>query len=329
MPCCTFYYHRFPISIPLTTTFFHLVQNALTFIAYFAVGSIAASLLESIHFAFWDWGRSHELDMILEKSYSITSFVYRVYNYTECGPSWPWVHKCSMLSYLYPSAQPSEAAIITHNSPIKAAYSPLSASARRSSDSLDVSNSGTGSSYSGLLGDEVAEVPAPVRSTFLFLLCCNVWRFFPDLCAVGIGFLMSTLGDLNNENIKFVLWFVIVPSAYMLLILVSMLQRGSARCNLSRLFLECTPIRTLGYASYAMYLFQRIAFNCYLPCIYFGIKTGHFNIRIGDPGHWFERLPNHDKFLAVVTLTFICFLVHKYFQDRFVTYWYAFITAKT
>ena len=294
------------------------------------VGAIAASLLESVHFAFWDWGRSHEGDTSGEKSYSFTSFAYRVYNYSECGTSWPWVHNSALLSYLYPSAQPSEAALIAHNSPITAAYSPLSASARRSSDSLDVSNSATGSSHSGCpLGDDEAEVSAPERNTFLFLLCCNIWRFFPDMAAIGTGFLMSTLGKLNNENIKFVLWYVIVPSAYLLFLFVSMLQKGSARYNFSRLFLESSPVRTLGYTSYAMYLFQRTAFNCYLPCIYFGIKTGTFNILVGDPGLWFERLPNLDKFLAVVTLTIICFLVHKYFQDRFVTYWYAYVTAKS
>ena len=255
--------------------------------------------------------------------------MYRVYNYSESRTSWPWVHKSTVLSYLYPSARPFEAATISHNSPTKATYSPLSVSARRSSDSMDASNSATGSSHSGILGDELAEMTAPQRNTFFFLLCCNLWRFFPDLIAIGIGFLMSTLGDLNKENIKFVLWFVIVPSAYLLLILVCMLQKGSARYNLSRLFLECNPVRTLGYTSYAMYLFQRIVFNSYVPCLYFGFKTGTFNIIIGDPGQWFERLPSIDKFLAVVTLTFICFLVHKYFQDRFVTYWYAYLTSKT
>ena len=43
------------ISISLSA-FFHF-QNALTFIPYFFVGCFAASVLENIHVAIWDWDR--------------------------------------------------------------------------------------------------------------------------------------------------------------------------------------------------------------------------------------------------------------------------------
>ena len=283
---------------------------------------MAAAVIESIHFAFWDWGRNHQNNVENDGIwYRTINFMYRVYNHCEREPSWPWVHNSRILSYFYISAPQTDMnAHIDRNSPIRSIYSPLRV-AHGGTESMDVSQSGNIS----LLGDDagVENLPAPHDRTFFFLFCCNFWRFFPDLTSISIGFLMSTLGDLNNENIKFILWFIIVPTAFLILLIVSMLQKGSARYNFSRFFLECSPITTLGYTSYAMYLFQRIAFTFYLPYFYFGIKTGHFDVSVGDPDQWFERLSVFDKFFAVVVLTFICFMVHKYFQDKFVAHLYA------
>ena len=278
-----------------------------------------AAVLESVHSAFWDWGRNHP-NKEGRESNKVISFIYRVHNYCETESSWPWVHNNSILSYLYASAPPSDVNNhSTHNSPVKTAYSPLKTSAQ---DSLDVSLSGFVSDHNGVTQSQGDE------KTIFFLICCNIWRFFPDITSIGIGFLMSTLGDLNNENIKFILWFVIVPSAFIILILVSMLQKGSARYNFSRFFLECSPVTTLGYTSYAMYLFQRAAFCVYLPFIYFGLTTGIYDLWVGNPDHWFEHRSDLTKFLAVLFLTFVSYLVHKYFQDRFVTYWYARLMSK-
>ena len=107
-----------------------------------------------------------------------------------------------------------------------------------------------------------------------------------------------------------------------------MLQTGSARYNYSRLFLESTPITTLGYTSYAMYLFQRIMLTFWLPYFYFGIKEGHFDLERVGINNWFETLPNLSKFFAVFFLTLLCYFVHRYFQDVFVTYSYAYIMSK-
>ena len=293
----------------------------MSFIAYFVVGVIAASVLENVHYAFWDWGRRHEKDTERSSANGFITFAYRVYNYSEPGPCWPWVHSSWSLSLFYTSAPVSEGANLRHGSPIKAAYSPLSASARMISESLDTSRSPS-------QVDEDINIPTPPENSTFFIACCYLWRFFPDLSAIGIGFLMSTLGDLDKESIKLIIAFVIVPYAYLVLLLVSMLQKGSARYNFSRIFLECTPLTTLGYTSYAMYLFQRVALTCYLPFLYFGIKTGKFDINMGNPGDWFEHLPTFDKFLAVVTLTMICLIVHKYYQDKFVPYWYAHFVSK-
>ena len=45
------------ISISISLSAFFHFQNALTFIPYFFVGCFAASVLENIHVAIWDWDR--------------------------------------------------------------------------------------------------------------------------------------------------------------------------------------------------------------------------------------------------------------------------------
>jgi hypothetical protein len=282
-------------------------------------------VLESIHTAFWDWGRNRE--NAENTSFNrVINFMHHVYNYSESEGCWPWVHDNWLLSYFYVSSLHTDVNNhIDHNSPITAAYSPLrlsiseslSEGAEQGGGSLDVSHSEK-VSPSGQ-----GNADTHIERSFFFVFCCNFWRFLPDLCSIGIGFLMSTIGALDREGVKFITWFITIPTAFLILIIVSMLQKGSARYNLSRFFLESHPLTTLGYTSYAMYLFQRIAFTFYLPFFYFWLKTGTFNIDVGDPDRWFERLPDIDKFLSVGCLTFICYFVHKYFQDRFVTYWYA------
>ena len=36
---------------------------------------------------------------------------------------------------------------------------------------------------------------------------------------------------------------------------------------------------------------QRLALTGYLPCVYFGLRDGAFDWRVGNPDNWFERLP--------------------------------------
>ena len=64
----------------------------------------------------------------------------------------------------------------------------------------------------------------------------------------------------------------------------------------------------MGYASYPLYLFQRIIFTFYLPLMYIGTLTHHYDMYIGneDPwkgGPWFEQLPLLVKMLCVMMLT--------------------------
>jgi peptidoglycan/LPS O-acetylase OafA/YrhL len=166
-------------------------------------------------------------------------------------------------------------------------------------------------------------VPQPSNKSFLFLACYQLWRFLPDLMSISIGFLMSTLGDLYSDQVGTNLWFVILPTVFLAYFIVHLLQTGSARYNFSRFFLECAPIATMGYASYAIYLFQRIAFTFYAPAFYFGVQNHNLNIKLGNPNNWFEKLNGGYKVIAVVVLTIVCWLVHRYYQDGFITYLYA------
>ena len=175
---------------------------------------------------------------------------------------------------------------------------------------------------SGLVcNDEVRSKPAP-RGCFFFF-CYQLWRFLPDLMSISIGFLMSTLGSLYDPAVGSTLWFIFLPTVFLAYFIVNMLQKGSARYNFSRFFLECAPISTMGYASYAMYLFQRQAFSFYATYFYFGVKEHRLNRTTGDRRKWFERLNGGYKLIAVIILTIICWLVHKYYQDGFITHLYA------
>jgi peptidoglycan/LPS O-acetylase OafA/YrhL len=118
--------------------------------------------------------------------------------------------------------------------------------------------------------------------------------------------------------------------------LVLLLQKGDARRNFSRFFLETHPFTTWGYCSYPMYLFQRIAFAYYAPAVFFtteGESRGRRNHFHGDireiPPLWFESLPLGKKFVGVLTLTAFCWLVQKYVQDQFVPWLYAKVVSCT
>lgn len=145
------------------------------------MGVVAAALLENIHSAFWDWNRRYietpkgkgssvEGPEGRSTQESITNFMSRVLEYNDEDVCWPWVHDSAILSYFYASvdsAAPSK----------KRGY-------HRVSDG----------SLSPSLLDDTLQSPLPLPNTSFFIFCCYLWRFFPDLTSIGIGFLMSTLG---------------------------------------------------------------------------------------------------------------------------------------
>jgi hypothetical protein len=88
---------------------------------------------------------------------------------------------------------------------------------------------------------------ASISSTFL-RLC---WQFLPDGIAIFCGLIMSTDGPYGAQAARVSTWWG-VPCIIIAFIVVSTLQRGSARHNLSRIFLESPFLNLLGYISYPM-----------------------------------------------------------------------------
>ena len=80
---------------------------------------------------------------------------------------------------------------------------------------------------------------------FLSLL----WRFSPDLIAILCGLLMSTDGPYGHR-VAGLNTFWGVPCIVVAFMVISTLQRGVARKNLSRMILESPPLNLLGYISY-------------------------------------------------------------------------------
>jgi hypothetical protein len=117
----------------------------------------------------------------------------------------------------------------------------------------------------------------------LVKLVYYVWRFFPDALSIAIGLLMAPF----QATWAWQGWMVYVgmPALYMALIFVMMLQKGSARYNWARLVLESRPVTTMGYGSYALYLFQRIVFTFWMPLVYIGTWRGRYGMDIGN-GEW-------------------------------------------
>jgi hypothetical protein len=86
----------------------------------------------------------------------------------------------------------------------------------------------------------------------------------------------------------------------------------------------------MGYASYAMYLFQNTAFTFFAPM--FAIAKGRlgdpmYSRNIGNPNQWWERQPDQLKLPGVIIFTFLCWLVHRYYQDMFVPYVFGKLSA--
>jgi hypothetical protein len=169
--------------------------------------------------------------------------------------------------------------------------------------------------------------PQPPPHPPLILL----WRFLPDLLSLLSALLMSPL--VTDKETQGWLWFVGIPTLFLALLLITLFQRGTARRNLTVWLLESTLMTTLGYSSYALYLFQRIVFTFYLPLVYIGTWKGHYGMDIGneDPwkgGPWFEQLPLVVKLLWVGVLTGVCWATHRYFQDGWVVGVYTWVVRR-
>jgi hypothetical protein len=338
--------------------YYTFAKNAPVFVPYFMVGVGSAAALESVHYAFWEYNHRRSAAAKTDKQPKpdgVVGFVNRVLHYSEPHAApWPWVHDSPVLGLVFPSAHEVGGAHVApgasrgHDGGAERGphFSLLKSDDARSEDD--------GSCDDSLPADAAPGPAGPPGAWSAVRVAHYLWRFFPDALAAFVSVLMapikvrlvflkvtpppslshhapsltsrkdSWMWDWQGWNI-----YVGMPALYMALIFVLMLQKGSARYNLSRLILESRPVTTMGYSSYALYLFQRIVFTFYLPLIYIGTLRGFrygMDIGDGDPwrgGPWFEQLPNGVKFLAVVGLTLMAWLTQKHFQDRLVTWAYS------
>ena len=93
------------------------------------------------------------------------------------------------------------------------------------------------------------------------------WRHTPDVLAVAASLLTTPVGHLDTVKEINLVAFVGLHWIVLALIIVSFLQVGSARFNLTRYFLETPVLNILGYCSYSLYLFQRPVIEYYIPSI--------------------------------------------------------------
>ena len=164
------------------------------------------------------------------------------------------------------------------------------------------------------------------KSTF-FWVCYQFWRFLPDLIAVGTGLMYANWQPLKEKLIKGPIEFIFIPGGFLALIFVLMLQRGTARFNISRWFLSIHPVATMGYASYALYLLQQPAFGFWAPYFYWAYpKKANILKYYYSPNHWFWYEPLGKQVGGVIILQIICWLIHKYYQDMLVPFVYGKIT---
>lgn len=75
------------------------------------------------------------------------------------------------------------------------------------------------------------------------------WRYTPDAIALLFGCFMSFVKIRHVIGRKILRWWGIpyLAAAFMI---ISTLQRGDARKNISRILLESSPMNFLGYVSY-------------------------------------------------------------------------------
>ena len=149
------------------------------------------------------------------------------------------------------------------------------------------------------------------------------WRWLPDLLAVAFGLCLvpwqvstTTTTDISTD-LFILLPRLIVPMIFIMFLLVSMLQEGNDRKNISRIILESNVFMSLGYCSYPLYLLQLAAFNIWAPILAHAIQTGQLDLNYA-PWVWFTLIEWYLKILAIVVLFLICWCIQKYFQDTLV-----------
>ena len=153
------------------------------------------------------------------------------------------------------------------------------------------------------------------------------WRFLPDMLAITVGIVMSTLTpdlDVHDARGK-ACWLMYcgVPLLYTTFGVVSMLQEGDDTRNLSRLFLESRIMGAVGYASFPIYLFQMVALNSWFPLLQHYSATGVFERhQPPDTPFFFERDVS-TMTISITLLIVISYFVQWLVQDIVVGWIYS------
>jgi hypothetical protein len=137
-----------------------------------------------------------------------------------------------------------------------------------------------------------------------------LWTHLPDALVIIIGIFLSKTGHLNEGDLSLYVTLTLLPLAFLIMYIVSVLQTGRHRLNISRLFFTSWPLTFLGYVAFPVYLFQRILLEDYLRRIH-QVKTWHF-----------QSLTFEERFFTILFVIGFAFIVQKYVVDTFSVYLY-------
>jgi len=152
-------------------------------------------------------------------------------------------------------------------------------------------------------------------------------RFTPDLLClfIGIVIFLQKIPDafgywLRNVGYEF---------AALIIIFCFMFQKKEERSCLSRIVMESAFVRTVGYASYPIYVLHVVIINFYFRMIFDAVlgRKVLFDPSYGVQNEWFsQHLPMYYFPLAVMLVVGLCYPVQKYYQDTFIAgLWLKFI----
>lgn len=166
----------------------------------------------------------------------------------------------------------------------------------------------------------VTSSPRQAQGEDLWSIVCSwTWRFSPDILVLGMAFSLTCFGELCQSSTKTIGLFIesmLVPFGFILFLAVSLHQRGMERWNVSRWLLESELLNFIGYGSYPIYLIQNVFLQYYFTFI-FHVKD--YDYHPTDPGRgYFQGIPLIDRFIAVIVVILIGWLIQTYVQDYLV-----------
>ena len=80
------------------------------------------------------------------------------------------------------------------------------------------------------------------------------------------------------------------------------------------------PLRVIGYASYAIFLFQEVVLNYYFRMVYDGIAGNKVTLqpRYGYQNEWFAARHAWLKPIGLVVIVGVGYVIQRYFQDSLI-----------